>query len=316
MSAKFLEGLGGKLAEQWVATLLTPAFVFWAGGFAAGIQCYGWISFTAWFTNQPEPLQIALLVGGFCLIAASAFVIQRFDLVVLRFLEGYWHPWLRSPRRWLIKRQAARIRKMGDRFQTLASLEPTQRTAELIDEYVQLDWQLMHTPLRPDRLMPTRLGNVLRAAELRPLEKYGLDAVICWPRLWLLLPDGVKKDLQEARADLNTAARVWLWSLLFMGWSLIFWCPWSWWTALVGLASALFAYYAWMLEAAGTYADLLESTFDLYRPLLYQSLRWALPTNPLEERKLGEALTEYLWRGSDAAYPIFTQPNPTHPDPK
>ncbi|MCC5666814.1 hypothetical protein LC653_23705 [Nostoc sp. CHAB 5784] len=42
MSAKFLESFGSKLAEQWLANLLTPAFVFWAGGAAAGLQHFGW----------------------------------------------------------------------------------------------------------------------------------------------------------------------------------------------------------------------------------------------------------------------------------
>jgi hypothetical protein len=77
--------------------------------------------------------------------------------------------------------------------------------------------------------MPTRLGNLLRAAERKPLEKYGLDAIICWSRLWMLLPDAVKKDLQESRADLNNAARVWLWSLLFCGWTFVggnIWTTW------------------------------------------------------------------------------------------
>ncbi len=105
MSAKFLESIGSKLAEQWVASLLTPAFVFWAGGAAAGLQRFGWKPASTWFSKQPEPLQIALLVGGFCLIAASAFVVQRFDLPVLRFLEVYWHPWFRPLRRWLIAKE-------------------------------------------------------------------------------------------------------------------------------------------------------------------------------------------------------------------
>lgn len=213
MSAKFLESFGSKLAEQWVATLLTPAFVFWAGGAAAGLQRFGWKPSSTWLNQQPEPIQIALLVGGFCLIASSAFVVQRFDLLVLRFLEGYWHPWLRPLRRWLIAKEVKRSQQISDRWQKLDRLDPTQRTAEQRDEFVQLDWQQIHLPL-PNQLMPTRLGNILRAAEQRPLEKYGLDAIVCWSRLWLLLPDAVKKDLQEARADLNTAARVWLWSLL------------------------------------------------------------------------------------------------------
>jgi hypothetical protein len=52
------------------------------------------------------------------------------------------------------------------------------------------------------------------------------------------LPDAVKKDLQEAHADLNTAARVWLWSLLFMVWTI-----WAWWAAPVGIIAAIFVYY-------------------------------------------------------------------------
>ncbi|MBA3922100.1 MAG: hypothetical protein H0X31_10535 [Nostocaceae cyanobacterium] len=294
MSAKLLGSFGSKLAEQWVATLLTPAFVFWAGGAAALLQHFGWTPVSTWFTQQPEPLQIALLIGVFCLIAASAFVVQRFDLPVLKFLEGYWHPWLRRPRSWFIARVGKRNQRISDHWQQLARLDPAQLTAEQRDEFVQLDWQQIHLP-PPNQLMPTRLGNILRAAEQRPLEKYGLDAIICWSRLWLLLPEPAKKDLQEARADLNTAARVWLWSLLFIVWTI-----WAWWAAPLGIISAAFAYYYWALEAATTYGDLVEAVFDLYRHRLYQSLRWRLPTEPNEERRVGRELTEYLWRGFDS----------------
>lgn len=291
MSAKFLESFGGKLAEQWVATLLTPAFVFWAGGAIAWLRRFGWHTASTWFTQQPEPLQIALLVAGFCFIAASAFVVQRFDLPVLRFLEGYWHPWLRPLRRWCIAKAAKRSQRISDRWQTLAQRDRTQLTAEQRDELIQLDWQQLHLPL-PNQLMPTRLGNILRAAEQRPLEKYGLDAIACWSRLWLLLPDAVKKDLQDARAELNAAARVWLWSLLFMLWTV--WG--AWWPALLGILSAMFA-YDWAIAAARNYGELIEATFDLYRHLLYQALRWNLPADPSEERRVGQQLTEYLWRG-------------------
>jgi hypothetical protein len=291
MSAKFLESFGSKLAEQWVATLLTPAFVFWAGGASAGLQRFGWKPASTWFRLLTEPLQIALLVGGFCLIAASAFVAQRFDLPVLQLLEGYWPAWLRPLRRWFIALETKRSQRIGVRWQQLARIDPAQLTAEQRDEFVQLDWQQLHLPL-PNQLLPTRLGNILRAAEQRPLEKYGLDAIVCWSRLWLLLPDAVKKDLQEARADLNTAARVWLWSLLFIVWTI-----WAWWAAPVGIISVIFVYYYWALDAARNYGELIEATFDLHRHLLYQSLRWNLPADPNEERRVGKDLTRYLWRG-------------------
>jgi hypothetical protein len=51
------------------------------------------------------------------------------------------------------------------------------------------------------------------------------------------------------------------------------------------------------IAAATTYGDLVEASFDLYRSLLYQSLRWNLPADPNEERRVGQHLTEYLWRG-------------------
>ena len=329
MSAKFLEGVGGKLAEQWVATLLTPAFVFWAGGAVAALQRFGWATLSTEFIKQPEPLQIAFLVSVFCLIAASAFVVQRFDLAVLRWLEGYWHPWLSPLRRWLIKLEFAHSQKLNRRYQNIArelsqsqlteqqanefdtfqQLEPSeltqvqrekfqeltglvQRRAEQQNELIRCDLQQHSLPL-PDQLMPTRLGNILRAAEQRPLEKYGLNAIVCWSRLWLLLSDAVKKDLQEARADLNAAARAWLWSVLFIVWTALG----AWWAAPVGILSAIFAYYYWALAAARIYGELIEATFDLHRQLLYQSLRWNLPADPEVERQVGQELTQYLWRG-------------------
>lgn len=330
MTAKVLDSFGSKFAEQWVATLLTPAFVFWLGGFAIVVQRWGWQSLVATFTGYPEPLQIALLVSGFCIIAASAFVVQRFDVATIRFLEGYGPLWLSPLRQWRIHRYRDRKAKLTQESQALRAIEDQQHTkfqalkhtiatqgaGVLSDidrqQYRQLNEQLL-TPKQqadlirlgqelrtlptanPD-LMPTRLGNLLRAAERRPLEKYGLDAIICWSRLWMLLPDAVKKDLQEARADLNTAARVWLWSLLFCGWTVVGGSLWTTWPLVIGLLSAWFA-YAWAIAAASTYGELIEAAFDLYRHLLYQSLRWNLPPDPAVEQRVGRDLTQYLRRG-------------------
>ena len=40
-SAKFVEGVSGKLADRWVAALFTPAFIFWLGGGLAALQRFG-----------------------------------------------------------------------------------------------------------------------------------------------------------------------------------------------------------------------------------------------------------------------------------
>jgi hypothetical protein len=119
--------------------------------------------------------------------------------------------------------------------------------------------------------------------------------MVCWSRLWMLLPDAVKKDLQEARADLNNAARVWLWSILFCAWILLNWSLWTIWAPVLGVMSAWVA-YRWAIDAARTYGELIEASFDLYRHLLYQSIRWNLPPDPDVEIRVGQELTRYLRR--------------------
>ena len=290
MPTKFLENLGSKLAERWLSTILTPAFIFWGGGLAAWIYRHGWLSLETWFVKQSQIAQIALLIIALLSLLTSALIVQYCELAVLRILEGYWFRWLRELRYYFITIQQKRKYKLDRQFQLLiARIEDKKQplTPEEIEEYARLDGILHYFPIH---LMPTKFGNILRAAEERPKNQYGLDTFICWPRLWLLLPDSVKTELTEARVTLNTGARIWLWSLLFLVWT-----PLAWWVVPIGIISALLA-YKWLLNAAIIYGDLLESAFDIYRFELYKVLRWSLPNSPEEERQLGEQLTTYLWK--------------------
>ncbi len=64
-----------------------------------------------------------------------------------------------------------------------------------------------------DRATP--IGNILRAAERRPADKYGLDTITVWPHLWLLLPEDNRQELRAARTSLDTAVAAATWGLLF-----------------------------------------------------------------------------------------------------
>jgi hypothetical protein len=292
MTAKILEGAGGKIAENWFPTLLSSPFLFWAGGLVITLQKFGWRSALDWLGQQPEPIQLGVLVVGLGGAIASAFLVERFEFAILRGLEGYWHPLFEPLRKRCIQhyqRHQHRLEADLKRLWTKAPRSP-EDDRELHRIHLELDilpLDLDSGPTNP-HLMPTRLGNILRTYERKSLEKYGLDAIICWPRLWCLLPDAARNDISSARAELNAAVRLFIWSLLFW-----VWIPWSGLALPIGAVSAWTA-YRWATAAAQTYGILIETAFDLYRDRLYIALRLPLPQDSAEEWEMGYALTQYL----------------------
>jgi hypothetical protein len=298
--------VAGKLADRWAAAS-APALVFWLGGllaWASGEGGRGDIETTTeWLNRQTAPVQVAVIVAALLAVTGSAIIVERLTTPVLRLLEGYWPGWLAPLRRRLVARAVTRAKKDEMAWQELV-LEvqpPATPDAEQLAEFARLDDERRRRPSAANRYMPTRIGNILRAAETRPRDKYGLDVIAVWPQLWLVLPDTTRTELTNARIELNAAAASAIWGLLFCAFAVL--------TLLavpVGLVVALATIRFWVPARAKRYGDLVEAAYDLHRFDLYEQLRWPLPTNPREERRQGERLTRYLWRGSDAPEPTFT----------
>jgi hypothetical protein len=295
--SKFVESLSGESADKWLLRALSPAFVFWAVGVlaitgslksvAALEQLFDKI------TAQNELHLILPLIAAVAGSAASAWIVERFTLPVTRLLEGYW-PDLCGFRQWCVTAAQKRRDKIYSEWVELSVLpDPSMQQKR---RRLALDEILQRTP--PDgRLLPTRLGNILRASETRPISKYGLDAVICWPRLWLLLPDANREDVAAARDKMDDGVRLVLWGILSLVWGI-----WVWWLVPIAVVVIFVSYYVTLLAAAD-FSDLVEAVFDTRRTLLYDALGWPLPKTPAEETDLGEALTKFLVRGSDDPTP-------------
>jgi hypothetical protein len=248
---KLGEGLSGKLAEQWATAIVTPAFVFWLGGLVVWLSARGfgdgWLLVEAWVRALPGSMQIALAVAALLLFAASGMLAQRLTLPILRILEGYWPAPAVSLKRWLVDRVGGRIQERQVRWNELAArIDNGNATPEERDEARRIDLLLRMYPTRPEDYMPTRLGNILRAAEGWPTDKYGLDAVKCWPGLWLVLPEATRKEIADARARLDSAATIWLWGVLFAVWTF-----WAWWALPVHCvlrSHAVARIYVWQAD--------------------------------------------------------------------
>jgi hypothetical protein len=298
-----------KLADRFVAAS-APALVFWLGGLLAWLYHEGDTTrieaATDWLNKQSGPVQVAALVAVLAAVAGSAIVVQRLTFPALRLLEGYWPRSLAPLRRRLVARERKRVERDDEDWQALLpSVLPdrSRADADTLATFARLDQARNRRPASPNRLMPTRTGNMLRAAEDRAYERYGLDAVAVWPRLWLVLPDVARDELTAARTALNSAVAAALWGLLFCAFA-----PWTMLAVPVGLCVAVLAVKGWIPRRAQAFGELVDSAFDLYRPALYKALRWPLAATPQQERAQGEALASYLWRGSDDTKPIFHAP--------
>ncbi|MFH8694491.1 hypothetical protein [Streptomyces chartreusis] len=228
-------------------------------------------------------------------------IIERLTTPALRLLEGwYWPCFLKPLRHKLVERRKTKLEEQLRRYQELSpavvagTASPEERT-----EHGRLTMLQRRSP-SPAPDMPTRIGNTLRAAETRPVDKYGLDVVSVWPHFWLLLPDTARKEIATARVSLDASVTACIWGVLF-----VLFAPLTLWAVPAGLGVAVVAVVAWVPSRAEVYADLLEAGFDLYRRTLYEQLRWPTPRNPKEERTQGQVLTRYLVRGSDSTIPVW-----------
>jgi hypothetical protein len=301
----FWDVVGGKLADRWAAASL-PALAFWFGGLLAWLLDRGGLTALRqpvnWLGRQSTPIQAGIIVAVLLAVVVSGEAVGALTTPALRLIEGYWPSVLRPFRRRLVDRVRKRVEDLIGNFEKLAGpVFENTATEDQRAEYVRLDRLLRRLPAN-GAYQPTAVGNALRAAEARPVDKYGLDAVAVWSHLWLLLPDGTHKQLHAARGSLDASVGVCIWGLLFL-----LFAPWGSWAVLAGPVVTVLTYRFVVRPRAEIFADLVEAVFDLYRTALYSQLRWPLPDNPRSERLTGRRVTTYLRRGLDDDKPTFTE---------
>ena len=311
MLTAFWSSIGGKFADRFVA-LSAPALAFWLGGLLAWSSAHGGLHAltipAAWLDRKSALTQVVVLLIIIFGLTASGLVVNRLTMPVLRILEGYWPARparLQQIRRDLVTRLQNKAKIEEDAWQELTAQiqPPATPTAEQLASIARLDRRRHRRPDAPNLFMPTRIGNLLRAAETRPYARYGLNAVVVWPRLWLVLPDTTRKELASARTVLDNAVAASIWGVLFC----VF-IPWTFLALPVGLTVATVAVTVWVPTRAEVFGELVVAAFDMHRTAVYRELRWPLPANPKEERDQGKALTTYLQVGSDDPAPTFTSP--------
>jgi hypothetical protein len=232
------------------------------------------------------------------LLAAAAIlslILQPLQFPLIRAFEGYWGgrfpgrvlasvgiAWQRGQRgRWRDAREVSDTE--GTWRSTLAALRQ-EAASERLEEFPE-----------DGRILPTRLGNILRAAEDRAGSRHGLGAVIAWPRLYPLLDGRMLLILLEHRYELDLQTRLSAAFVLDAAIATAFLRNYGWWNLIgLGLLALAWLSYRAALAAAKAYGTTVEAAFDLHRFQLLKALHLGLPPDGSTERRLNELVSEYL----------------------
>jgi len=272
-------GLLGLLDRRLVLSAWLPAMLFWGGLGALVVTGIGWPTTAHWWLGRPGQFQAALLVLALAWITFCAYLIATLVPAIIRSGEGYWPRLLSRLARWRRGRHLARQARLS-----MDAAAFGRRHADY--------------PLRAASVMPTRLGNILRAAEDHALDRYEINAIVVWPRLYVLLPDRFTGALAAAKLPLDLMAVIGALATAFaVAGTVIAAIMLPSYAALAcaggGLLGSCLA-YAGAVQAARPYAQLIRAGFDVHRTLLLDAVGLRRPRTYGEERSQWEQLS-HLW---------------------
>lgn len=328
MLGTLFDKVTGLFDKRFTLAFLLPAFAFTAGVGGLAATMIGWHQTLTWWAHLGAASQVSLGVAAAAGIVVLAIIIGTQVVAMTRLLEGYWRwPWADKT---LGKLGRSRERKRRKKLAELIEQGQDPSGLVYLRGYLAFPAPLGEN-LDKEPVLPTRLGNALRAAEAYPgdPERWGLDAVFWWPRLYLIMPDTARSQVDDARATLDQLAVLCVLSGSFCVVSLGLTCAGL--NPAVGLGCAGGALllsrgsYLSAVTAATVFGDLVRSCFDLFRGDLLGKLGWPMPPTLPEEREVWKTLSQQLYRrGVDSTAEALLNaprqppaaPQPTAPAPR
>jgi hypothetical protein len=288
MFSTFFEKLSGYLDQRFVITLWLPSLLFWVALLSLVLVWFDPSNALLWWQQQPRVMQVLLILLTLTWITFCARVLAAYLGSLIRFYEGYWEH-IPGLRQWGVQgkqhyqNELARLAGQGEEgYRQIAMGFPPSS--------------------RPEQVMPTRLGNLLKNVELYPNVRYQIDGVVVWPRLYSVLPERLVQILGAAKAEMDMMMVVSFLSMAFAflgGVLAMVLLPWYYppLCALIGGGGAWIGYRG-ALRSALPYAQLTKAAFDVYRGTLLKTMGWLEPTSYAEERQRWLHISQLWYRGA------------------
>lgn len=267
-------------------------------------------------------LLIAIMMG-FTLTSLNTYVYKLFEgyvlpeyLVPLKRLEVKRARQIRH-RRDALNRKIERIEKWKEDWERAGMPAYQEKKMERINTRVQqfinqrdalaAEYELKYPPVEA-LIMPTRLGNILRASEAYPQSRYHADSVALFPRMVLAIDREYMSHMDAANdqcsfllnssllsiifALLTFTAASYVWLFTVPGHSGAVYLL----TSIGAVALAWFFYNASLLNVS-KYGNLIRSSYDLFRFNLLEKLHLKLPTDSQKEKQLWKKISDFVTIG-------------------
>lgn len=269
---------------------------------------------------------VALLVAALLL----GLVLHPFQFSMTQLLEGYWGG--SGPGFWLARRRILHyrcvVRALDERAKKasgawrdavyddrkardlLAGETPEERQLgeiiwldaepgdRMLPDYLRAEAASVayrRFPLAGRRVMPTRLGNVLRRYEDNAGRQYGLDILRIAPHLNLVAVKEHREYVDDCRKGLDLGVRLCVLFVVATVLSVVLLASDGAWL-LLSLAPYCVSYLAYRgaVSSAEAYGTALSTLIDLNRFALYEQLHLPLPADTMAEMRRNEQLLKLL----------------------
>jgi hypothetical protein len=287
-----LSQVTGQLDRRFILNALFPTLVLSLALILAFSAATGGVSDAIASWNSADSIvKTVLVIAWIALVFVVANVVANGALWVIRLFEGY-----AAPASW---------------FATTARRHQLECAASLLERDAD-DFEFRFPPypreLDDRHVAPTKLGNVLLSAELYSMDRYGVDSVRVWPRLYHLVPEDLRVSMAAARESMEFLLVVSLFAAVYTFIAsvalLVADGPIPWFLASLGGGTvvAVVAYFA-ALGPASIYGDHIRAAYDLHRLELIAALGLPRPATLAEERRIWrdairllDGGEEHVWR--------------------
>jgi DNA-binding ferritin-like protein (Dps family) len=239
--------------------------------------------------NWGIPLVLtAALCGGILLVALNRSIIMLYEGYPIQRFRLFRFLTTRQRREW--HKLNYRLKRLKKEYRKMPEGEKNPRAQAIVSEITRLQDRANNCfPPQPEAVLPTRLGNAIRAFEFYASERYKIDPITLWSRLVTVLPKEFLERVKEVRTYFNFLVNTML-LLQLIGLELLVAaaCNTSYWPLLGTLTNFVISYviYRAAVSRAIDWGFLFNTAFDLYRRDLLKQFGFRPPSKIEEEQEL------------------------------